>query len=115
MRDPYCVIGRAIGAGVLCAVLWGTPMFVIDTARAVLTDISRLKQQRDTPPESMIGAPFDTPYTDNAIKYAGGLGLIGGFAWGVSEVRRRKREAAANLAFRHSDRGSRNSYSGNNL
>jgi len=59
MRDLAYVAGRAIGTGVLCAIIWGTPMFAIDRIRAIANLAQGIQQQN--PPKSMIGAPFDTP------------------------------------------------------
>ena len=109
MRDLLYVAGRGIGTGLVGAVIWGVPMFFsIDWINA-LTDTSA---QQQSPPRSMIVAPFDTPYTDNAIKYAGGLGLVGGLAFGSRDVRKRKKREKVdlNLIFRHPDRGDRNLY-----
>jgi len=36
------------------------------------------------------------PYTDSAIKYAGGLGLLGGLAVGIYNVRERKKREEEN-------------------
>lgn len=100
MRDLAYVAGRAIETGVLCAMVWGAPMFVIDTVRA-FTNLSQGTQQQNAP-KSMIRAPFDTPYTDNAIKYAGSLGLLVGLVVGIHDVRKRKK--------RYTDRESGNPY-----
>ena len=48
---------------------------------------------------------------NNAIIYAGGIGLVGGLAVGVRDVRKRRREEIElNLTFRQPDRDSRNPY-----